>query len=103
MRIFGDSHDATTQEPARPSVRCSTATHHTYSTEKAYAYWAKRFILYHNRRHPLQMGEKGISEFLTYLAVEENVAASTPSMILLEESYAIGLPVLSRIFQQHPP
>jgi len=49
------------------------------------------------------MGEKGISEFLTYLAVEENVAASTPSMILLEESYAIGLPVLSRIFQQHPP
>jgi len=51
--------------------------HYAYSTEKTYVYWAKRFVLYHNKRHPLEMGEKEISEFLTHLAVEENVAAST--------------------------
>ena len=51
--------------------------HYAYSTEKTYVHWAKRFVLYHNKRHPLEMGEKEISEFLTHLAVEENVAAST--------------------------
>ena len=51
--------------------------HYAYSTEKTYVYWAKRYILFHNKRHPLEMGEKEISEFLTHLAVEENVAAST--------------------------
>jgi hypothetical protein len=45
-----------------------------------YVYWAKHLVLYHDKRHPLEMGEKAISEFLTYLAVDENVAASTPSM-----------------------
>jgi len=56
--------------------------HYAYSTEKTYVYWAKRFVLYHNKRHPLEMGEKEISEFLTYLAVEENVAASTQNQAL---------------------
>ena len=35
--------------------------HYAYSTEKTYVYWAKRFVLYHNKRHPLEMGEKEIS------------------------------------------
>jgi integrase len=52
------------------------------STEKTYVYWAKRFVLYHNKRHPLEMGEKEISEFLTHLTVEENVAASTQNQAL---------------------
>ena len=56
--------------------------HYAYSTEKTYVYWAKRFVLHHNKRHPLEMGEKEISEFLTYLAVEENVAASTQDQAL---------------------
>lgn len=56
--------------------------HYAYSTEKTYVYWSKRFILYHNKRHPKEMGEKEISEFLTYLAVEENVAASTQNQAL---------------------
>jgi hypothetical protein len=51
--------------------------HYAYSTEKTYVYWAKRCVLYHNRRHPLETGEEEISEFLAYLSVEENVAAST--------------------------
>jgi integron integrase len=56
--------------------------HYAYSTEKTYVHWAKRFVLYHNKRHPLEMGETEISEFLTYLAVEENVAASTQNQAL---------------------
>jgi integrase len=56
--------------------------HYAYSTEKTCVYWAKRFVLYHNKRHPPEMGEKEISEFLTYLAVEENVAPSTQNQAL---------------------
>ena len=56
--------------------------HYAYSTEKTYVYWAKRFILYQNKRDPQEMGEKEIREFLTYLAVEENVAASTQNQAL---------------------
>ena len=51
--------------------------HYAYSTEKTYVQWAKRFVLYCNKRHPLEMGAKEISEFLTHLAAEVNVAAST--------------------------
>jgi integron integrase len=56
--------------------------HYAYSTEKSYVYWAKRFVLYHHKQHPREMAEKEISEFLTYLAVEEHVAASTQNQAL---------------------
>jgi hypothetical protein len=39
--------------------------HHAYSTEKTYVYWVKRFSLHHNKRHPLEMGEKGSASFST--------------------------------------
>lgn len=51
--------------------------HYFYQTEKSYINWIKRYILFHKKRHPQKMGGKEIEEFLTYLAVEENVAAST--------------------------
>ena len=46
-------------------------------TEEAYVDWIRRFILFHRKRHPDEMGEAEISAFLSYLAVEKNVAAST--------------------------
>jgi len=49
--------------------------HYSIRTEEAYVDWVKRYILFHDKRHPREMGQKEISEFLTYLAVEENVAA----------------------------
>lgn len=49
--------------------------HYSYKTEKSYINWIKRYILFHKKRHPREMGGKEIEEFLTYLAVEENVAA----------------------------
>jgi integron integrase len=51
-------------------------------TEQAYVYWAKRFVLFHNKRHPSEMGEKEIEQFLTHLVVKENVAASTQNQAL---------------------
>jgi hypothetical protein len=50
---------------------------YSYSTEKAYVYWAKRFILFNNKWHPKTMGGPEIEKFLSYLAVERNVSAST--------------------------
>ena len=55
---------------------------YSYSTEKAYVYWAKRFILFNDKRHPKTMGGPEIEKFLIYLAVERNVSASTQNQAL---------------------
>ena len=51
--------------------------HYSIRTEQAYIGWARRFILFHNKRHPKDMGVPEIETFLTHLAVDGNVAAST--------------------------
>ncbi len=51
--------------------------HYAPATEDAYLNWVRRFILFHDKRHPLEMREEEIEGFLTYLAVECEVAAST--------------------------
>jgi integron integrase len=56
--------------------------HYSYKTEKSYVNWIKRYILFHNKQHPREMSGKEIEEFLTHLAVEENVAASTQNQAL---------------------
>jgi len=56
--------------------------HYSYSTEKTYVHWAKRYILFHNKRHPAEMGAVEIESFLTHLAKEGNVSASTQNQAL---------------------
>ena len=51
--------------------------HYSIRTENSYVSWIKRFILFHNKRHPKDMGKQEIEEFLTYLAVDLKVASST--------------------------
>ncbi len=51
--------------------------HGSRRTEKAYAGWVKRFILYHNKRHPRDMREPQIEAFLNHLVLDKQVAAST--------------------------
>ena len=51
--------------------------HYSIRTEEAYVSWIKRFILFHNKKHPKDMGHREIEAFLTHLAVKRNVAAST--------------------------
>ena len=51
--------------------------HYSIRTEETYLNWIRRYILFHNKRYPRQMGSHEIEEFLTHLAVNERVAAST--------------------------
>lgn len=51
--------------------------HDSIRTEDAYVNWIRRYILFHNKRHPNEMGSQEIEAFLTHLAVEKQVAAST--------------------------
>lgn len=52
------------------------------STIESYTNWILRFILYHNKRHPREMGKAEISAFLSYLAKEKRVAGSTQNQAL---------------------
>jgi integron integrase len=56
--------------------------HYSYQTEKTYVYWIRRFILFHNKRHPSEMGTAEVTQFLTHLAVTEHVAATTQNQAL---------------------
>jgi hypothetical protein len=52
--------------------------HYSVRTEEAYVRWIKRFTLFHGKRHPLEMGADEITRFLSALAVQGHVSASTP-------------------------
>ena len=56
--------------------------HYAIRTEQAYVEWIKRFIWFHGKRHPSEMGEEEIAAFLTHLAVERNVAPATQGQAL---------------------
>jgi integron integrase len=58
------------------------AVHLARSTERAYVSWIRRYILFHGKRHPTALREPAVNEFLTSLAVERNVAASTQNQAL---------------------
>jgi len=51
--------------------------HYSNRTTDTYCAWTKRFVRFHNLRHPKEMGEAEINAFLTHLAVEEKVSLST--------------------------
>jgi hypothetical protein len=51
--------------------------HYSLRTEEAYVQWIRRFILFHNKRHPKDMGAEEVGQFLSDLAVTHHVAAST--------------------------
>jgi len=51
-------------------------------TEEAYVGWIRKFILFHHKRHPLEMGVSEVEVYLTHLAVEQHVAASTQNQAL---------------------
>ena len=51
--------------------------HYSHRTEKSYLQWIKRYVTYPQKRHPREMGKVKVEAFLTYLAVERKVSAST--------------------------
>ena len=56
--------------------------HYSVRTIKAYRQWIRRFILYQNKRHPKDMGEAEVAAYLSHLAVDRNVSASTQNQAL---------------------
>ncbi len=58
------------------------AQHLSRSTEKTYVSWIKRFILFHRKRHPKKMAEPEVNAFVTHLAVDRHVSASTQTQAL---------------------
>lgn len=73
--------------PAKPKlldqVRLAIRTrHYSYHTEKAYVAWIKRYIFFHNKRHPVEMAEPEIGQFLSSLARDSRVSASTQNQAL---------------------
>lgn len=56
--------------------------HYSIRTEQAYVNWVRRFILFHNKRHPDQMGAREVEAFLNHLAIRKNVSASTQNQAL---------------------
>ena len=56
--------------------------HYSIRTEQAYVDWIRRYILFHGKRHPQEMGKPEVEQFLSHLAVERNVAASTQNQAL---------------------
>lgn len=66
-------------EQVRRAIR---RKHYSYRTEMAYLHWIRRYIVFHDRRHPLEMGEAEVAAFLTHLAVDRTVSASTQNQAL---------------------
>jgi integron integrase len=56
--------------------------HYSLRTEDAYVDWIKRFIVFHGKRHPGEMAEEEVAQFLTHLAKDRNVASSTQNQAL---------------------
>lgn len=77
--------------------------HYAYRTEQVYVDWVRRFILFHGKRHPRDMGAGEVVAFLSYLALERCVSASTQNqaksaiLFLYEHVLAIDLPWLDEV------
>lgn len=77
--------------------------HYSLRTEQSYTHWAKRFILYHHKRHPSEMGAPEVEQFLSDLATERNVSASTQNqamhaiLFLYKDVLGVDLPWLDGI------
>ena len=56
--------------------------HYSYRTEQSYVGWIRRYILFHNKQHPKNMGAEHIQKFLTHLALAGKVTASTQNQAL---------------------
>jgi len=85
------------------------ARHMSYRTEKTYLQWIRRYIRYHKRRHPREMGGPDVEDFLTALAVNNQVSASTQNqalaaiLFLYRDVLEIDLPWLTDVIRAKRP
>lgn len=83
--------------------------HMSYRTEQVYVAWIRRFILFHNKRHPSSMGGPEVESFLTHLAADRDVAAATQAqalaalLFLYKRVLGVDLPWLDGIVRARRP
>lgn len=83
--------------------------HYSIRTERAYVDWIKRFILFHGKRHPSEMGADEIRRFLSHLATDKTVAAATQNqalcslLFLYREVLGVELPYVEGIERAKRP
>lgn len=71
------------QSPFLEKIRHIMRTkHYSIQTEKTYLLWIRRFIIFNQMRHPEELGEQEVTDFLTYLAVKRRVTSSTQNLAL---------------------
>jgi hypothetical protein len=80
-------HETSPAGPPKPRLldrvrQAVRARHYSRRTEKTYVAWVRGYILFHDKRHPAEMGAAEVTPFLTSLAVDGNVAASTQNQAL---------------------
>jgi integron integrase len=85
------------------------ARHMSYRTEKTYLHWIRRYIRYHKRKHPREMGGPEVEDFLTALAVKNRVSASTQNqalaaiLFLYRDVLELNLPWLEHVIRAKRP
>ena len=85
------------------------ARHYSRRTEESYVAWIRRYIFFHGKRHPIELGAPEVTRFLTSLAVEGRVAASTQNqalsalLFLYREVLEVDLPWLDGIVRAKRP
>ncbi|HEX9819743.1 MAG TPA: phage integrase N-terminal SAM-like domain-containing protein [Methylomirabilota bacterium] len=77
----------TPHEPPRPRLldrvrNALSARHYSRRPQRSYVAWIRRYIFFHGKRHPIELGAAEVTRFLTSLAVERRVAASTQNQAL---------------------
>lgn len=83
--------------------------HMSYKTERAYVAYIRDYILFHNKRHPSEMGVNEIRAYLTHLAVDKNVAASTQNvafnalLFLYKQVLGVELPAIEGVLRAKRP
>jgi integron integrase len=107
-------HETSPAEPPKPRLldRVRVAIrgrHYSHRTEEAYVAWIRRYILFHGKRHPVEMGAAEITRFVNWLAVDRKVAASTQNqalsalLFLYREVLELDLPWLDGVVRAKRP
>ena len=94
------SPPATLVQAVRQAIR---VRHYSYRTERTYVHWIRRYVAFHDRRHPREMGAAEVGAFLSWLANARNVAAATQNqalaavLFLYREVLEVDLPWLTDV------
>jgi hypothetical protein len=79
-------HEAQPPSPPQPRLldrvrAAARLRHYSRRTEAAYVAWVRRYVVFHGKRHPRELGATEVTQFLSALAVEGRVAASTQALL----------------------